>query len=375
MHKKEFSRTVRISIGPQSDGDRRRGAVSPVRRDDVTPVFGAGEPYAAELFDRLYDASLITTDVGAVQTANPRAADFLQYTTSDLTGRAIHEFIPGLDDTLLRELQDDLNKNMFILIDGFCLRKDRSLFPAEIAIARVQFQSASLCFFIRDITRRRETEDMLRTGYLAMQNAASGIAILNREGEIDYVNPAILSLWGYERPNHLLRRSVRDLFEGSTVLESLMGAVCVKNVTWAGELSAKHADGHTFPVHLTAAPNKNAERDILGSVLSMIDLTERKQAEEAIQQTERQKAMLASVGAACHHLAQPATVIMGNLSVIQRNEDELPESTRAMVHSALLAADQLSEILHRLNSVEEYRTTRYLESIGDGREDNQLLDI
>ena len=39
------------------------------------------------------------------------------------------------------------------------------------------------------------------------------------------------------------------------------------------------------------------------------------------------------------------------------------------------AAETLAEVLHKLNTVNEYRTTQYLEREGEDSEENRILDI
>jgi FixJ family two-component response regulator len=80
--------------------------------------------------------------------------------------------------------------------------------------------------------------------------------------------------------------------------------------------------------------------------------------QEELLQAERQRVMLESLGAACHHLGQPATVITGYLELIKRKETD-PE-IRAMIEQCIAAAAQMGEILTRLNQVSNYRTESYM---------------
>ena len=89
--------------------------------------------------------------------------------------------------------------------------------------------------------------------------------------------------------------------------------------------------------------------------------------------------MLESLGAACHHLGQPATVLLANIGLMRQKlagaEDEMDD----MLSSSMEAIEKLSGILHKLNTVNEYRTTKYLESVEgvEGVEvpESRILDI
>lgn len=85
--------------------------------------------------------------------------------------------------------------------------------------------------------------------------------------------------------------------------------------------------------------------------------TIRKQRDELLD-AERQRVMIESLGAACHHLGQPATVIMAYLELIKRTETT--RETGEMIDKALEAAQAMAEIFQRLRDVSCYRKVPYL---------------
>jgi signal transduction histidine kinase len=78
---------------------------------------------------------------------------------------------------------------------------------------------------------------------------------------------------------------------------------------------------------------------------------------------ERQRVMIESLGAACHHLGQPATVLTAYLEVL--NRQATTEESRQMLDECQKASDAMANVLHRLQSVAEYRTQPYL-TVHDG---------
>ena len=91
---------------------------------------------------------------------------------------------------------------------------------------------------------------------------------------------------------------------------------------------------------------------------------------DALMEAERHRVMIESLGAACHHLGQPATVIRGYLEMVRK--EEMSASARGMVETCLQAADSLAEVLKALSKVSQYRTVPYLES---GTDSCRILDI
>jgi signal transduction histidine kinase len=90
---------------------------------------------------------------------------------------------------------------------------------------------------------------------------------------------------------------------------------------------------------------------------------------------ERQRVMIESIGAACHHLGQPATVIGTYLNMMKRREQS-PEMV-GMIDECIKASEAIADVLQRLQFVQKYRTEPY-RIIDDGEEprpDEKILKI
>ena len=135
-------------------------------------------------------------------------------------------------------------------------------------------------------------------------------------------------------------------------------------------------DGNEFFAQVSVACNRDTDGEVVGMVVSLDDISDRKRAEEAVRQSERQRVMLASVGAACHHLGQPATVIMTNLELIRRMTKDIDKpELQNILDLTGEAAENLAEVLHKLNAVNEYRTVQYLDAQDSQSPANIILDI
>jgi PAS domain S-box-containing protein len=155
-----FARTVRIAIPLEAAESER---VVPPPEPVLEPEAPAPEavevsPYS-DLFQSLYDGVLITDAAGRIMDVNDRALDFLLYDRDEVSRLNITEIIAGADQALLEKLHRNSTNRRFTLIDAYCLRKDRTKFPAEIAANQLLLTSEGyLCFFVRDITRRKQAE-------------------------------------------------------------------------------------------------------------------------------------------------------------------------------------------------------------------------
>jgi len=141
-------------------------------------------------------------------------------------------------------------------------------------------------------------------------------------------------------------------------------------------MRASRPNGEEFDVQVSAACNRNSDGEMIGIVFSFVDISDRKRAEEAQREAERHRVMLESLGAACHHLGQPATVLMANLELIRRRLAEAEPSVRQLVDASVESVQKLGEILQKLQAVNAYQTTQYVEGERpDGAYESRILKI
>lgn len=132
----------------------------------------------------------------------------------------------------------------------------------------------------------REGEDNLR---LLLESAAQGIYGIDLNGNFTFCNRAALKLLGYGTMENLMGRKMHDHIHHTrpdgrpypacecpikAVLNNGKSFHSTDEVYW-------RFDGTSFPVECWAFPQRKGQ-EIVGGVVSFIDITERRQAEEAI---------------------------------------------------------------------------------------------
>jgi PAS domain S-box-containing protein len=164
----KFSQTMRIAIPldrmePAASGTTAVPRVAAAKPQRIRDLLSDAE-YAmyAQLVQNIYDAMLLTTPDGAIVDGNSRAEEFLLYEIAQLSAMRVSQIICGLDDGVVRTISENLNNERFTMVEAYCERRNKTVFPAEIVASKLAFGGRPhLCFFIRDITKRKESEEDL----------------------------------------------------------------------------------------------------------------------------------------------------------------------------------------------------------------------
>lgn len=290
------SRTMRIDVLPSllTPPRQKRAApktvrLRPRRPGEAGPAAQEAEhlggPDFQELLQQSYDAALITDSMGSIAESNARAEEFLLCTREELLEKSLDGIISGWTPQLLATVQQTLESKRYVLLQAYCIRHDESLFPGEVAIIRLHVGGAKLfCFFIRDVTLRKQAENRMRIGFNAIENAGDGILIADMDAVIEYANPAALTLWHKACEEELVGLKLRDLVEDPNAIDAAMQVVESKQ-TWSGELLARRDNHEDFHIRVSAAPNIDEDNQWLGVVLSVQDITQRKRTESRLRKT------------------------------------------------------------------------------------------
>ncbi len=354
---RQHSRTMRLDILP----DAVSAGVAPVRTPGATARVGfhLTEQELQSLFQNGYDATLITDMAGSVLQGNHRAHEFLCANGRSLSGINVTTIISGAEPSLVGKLVKALETERYVRIHAWCSSGDGTFFPAEIAVYRSQAGiSRHLCFFIRDITWRKEAEDRLQMVDTAMRTARAGIAMVDTEGVVTYANPAMNALCGIPAGQNLAGRRIADFFEEPDKMAAIAGDVAAGN-TWGGQINLVHSSGQTIATDCDAAPTLDSDGDSVGAVLSFADISDTIRAQEAERTIERNRVMMESIGSVCHHLGQPSTVILNSLEMLQRLDESDAEERKELLQMSLDAAEQIGDLLRELNDLRTYRSEAY----------------
>ncbi len=142
---------------------------------------------------------------------------------------------------------------------------------------RVQERTREL---VKEIAERKEIEKQLRIRTTAMEAAANGILITDPQGNIQWANPALTQISGYEaydligHSTHIFRSGQHDV----TYYRQLWDTILSGQV-WRGEITNRRKDGSLYVEEQTITPVRDENDQIQHFIAVKQDITERKQAE------------------------------------------------------------------------------------------------
>src|SRR3989339_151389 len=156
----------------------------------------------------------------------------------------------------------------------------RSFFIAHTGLV-YEGRNAYLEIF-HDITEHITIEKQLRKYLAALRSAANAIIIADKEGNINWVNPAFTKLTGYS-PEEVMGKNPRIFKSGKhdeAFYKNLWNTVLSGKV-WHGETVNRRKDGSLYSEDMTITPIFE-EGEIANFIAIKQDITERKKAQESI---------------------------------------------------------------------------------------------
>jgi PAS domain S-box-containing protein len=140
----------------------------------------------------------------------------------------------------------------------------------------------------QDITERKQAEARLRLQGSALKSAANAIIITDRQGIIQWINPAFTQLTGYV-VTEAVGRNPRELVksgEHNDAFYQQMWATILDGRVWRGETINRRKDGTLFTEFQTITPVRDEYDQISHFIAIKQDITQRKQAEEVLRESE-----------------------------------------------------------------------------------------
>ena len=139
----------------------------------------------------------------------------------------------------------------------------------------------------RDITDRKQAERQLVVLTTALEAAANGVVLVDKEGIILWANPAFSQMTGYAKEEILGQnpRFLKSSKQDQEFYKNLWNTILAGTV-WRGELINRRKDGSLYNEEQTITPVFDQTGEITNFISIRQDITEHKQAEDALIKSE-----------------------------------------------------------------------------------------
>jgi len=195
----------------------------------------------------------------------------------------------------------------------------------------------------RTIESLEKAEEEMKIKDNAINSSINGIVIANNTGNITYVNPSFLRMWGYKDKKEVLGKAVVKLWQMKGEYMKIIDAMRDKG-GWVGELIAERADGSIFPAQVSSHLVTNEKDEIVSIMISFVDITERKKMEEQLRKLDRIKSEFLNVTS--HELRTPMSAIKGYVQmVLKQTLGEITEEQKKALNVVLRNTDRLDNLI------------------------------
>jgi PAS domain S-box-containing protein len=311
-----------------------------------------------------YAIYMLSTD-GFVNSWNAGAERFKGYTASEIVGRHFSQFYTEEDraaDLPSRTLQTALREGRFEG-EGWRLRKDGTRFWASIIIDPIRDTEGILIGFAkitRDITESKKVAEALHAREeqfrLLVQSVVDyAIYKLSPEGVITNWNVGACRIKGFKHDEvvgtHFSRFYTEE--DRSRSMPATALRIAATEGRFEGEGWRIRKDGSRFWAHVVIDPIKNAFGELMGYAKITRDITERREAAEALErakealfQSQKLEAIGKLTGGVAHDFNNLLSVIVNGIEILTR-EGQTSVSVKVL-ESMRRAAERGATLIQQL---------------------------
>lgn len=327
-------------------------------------------------FEHLSDGVAILDDKACVLSLNPAGRKLLDVELAEAKGRHINALTNPTDDGLVMDLLMAVTKGenrTDVDVPVRTLAGRRLTLSVSAAPLDWERDKAVAILTLRDVTRARAlAEELQKTkDYLErlIDSSVDAIIAADMKGKVILFNKAAESICGWTRDEALAALDVQKLYPKNQARE-VMAALRGKEGGGPGRLAQSrreiiHKNGDHIPVSMSAAIIYEAGREI-GTVGIFTDLRDRlklerklSDAETKLEESEKNKVLMALAGAAAHELNQPLTSVMGYAELVKRKIAEDQPSYR-YIDVIYREAERMAEIVRKIGKITRYEVKEYV---------------
>jgi len=335
-----------------------RSSVTPItERKQIEEALKISEQKYRELSDLLPQIIFETDKDGNITFANRIAFDLFGYTRDDFKEgvKALQMLIPEDRDRAKENIERNFRGEELGGNEYTALRKDGGTYPVLIYSSPIisEGEPVGLRGIMADLSETKKAEESLRESEKKYRTVLEAnpdpVVVYDMEGEVVYLNPAFTRVFGWTLEERLGKKM--DLFvpekawpETKMMIEKVLAGEKLTNI----ETSRYTKKGEIIPVSISGATYRDRDGKLLGSVINLRDISEKKKLEGQLQQAQKMEAMGTLAGGIAHDFNNLLMGIQGRTSLMLMDSDTSPshfEHLKGIEDYVKSAADLTRQLL------------------------------
>ena len=327
----------------------------------------SSEKRSRQILETSFDAFVGMDATGRIVDWNAQAEKMFGWPSSTVAGRLLSEtIIPPLHRIpydaivakMLVEGQELVQSKRFEIVAS-CLNGPE--IPVEITIsALLSEETHKFAVFVRDLSDTKRADEKIREGSelvkLLLDSTPEAIYGIDAAGRCTFCNTACLQLLGYENSTELMGRNMHELIHHTRadgtpypvqdchIYEAFRmgtGTHIDNEVLW-------RKNGTRFPAEYWSRPIRRGE-ELIGSVVTFVDVTERRQAEQVLRDAKHaaeaaNDAKSTFLATMSHEIRTPMNGILGMTELVL--DTDLTIEQRENLGLVRLSAESLLSIIN-----------------------------
>ncbi len=181
---------------------------------------------------------------------------------------------------------------------------------------------------------------------LAVEETGEGVMIAGRNGEIEYVNPAVERITGYSRDELIgssLASQIATAEPGGGIMRDVLGGN-----PWSGAVKNKRKDGEEYQEYMAVGPIKDEKGDVLKIVAIRRDITKERRLEEQLAQSQKMELVGRLAGGVAHDFNNYMTAVIGYGGIalkLLKSDDPAKRHIETVMNAAKMATNLTKQLL------------------------------
>ncbi|MBN1255623.1 MAG: PAS domain S-box protein [Deltaproteobacteria bacterium] len=266
------------------------------------------------IFETTGTATMIVEEDGVISMVNSEFEKVFGYLKEEIEGTANWgKFIIGDDLELMSEYHKLRRNDPTAVPRRYEVRgidREGNIKDLLLTIAIIPGTKRSVVSML-DITERKTAEERLTLLATAIEQAAEGIAIADKEGMIQYINPSYERISGYDRGEVVGRDHIILKRAGEKTSPGDMADTLVRGEVWTGRMTNKRKNGTSYNVEVSISPIRDKTGTIRNYVTIERDVTHEADLEMQLRQAQKMEAIGTLAGGIAHDFNNILAAIMG----------------------------------------------------------------